>query len=164
MFSKDEDFNYISYNILVFLQTLGFCQEAKKFQDITKLAYIGPFIADGDLLEILVRYQSGDLPNLDERNTLREVYIKNRLRVKWIFAILFALERQGIVQLQKNEKRNCIDVWLVSDWYSKKESIYEYEIQNARILKGIEPKIRILKNEKLLEKFFKSKGVTIWEA
>jgi len=164
MFSKDDDFNFIAYNILVFLQVLGCCKESNKFQDITKLSYIGPFISDGNLLDILVRYQSDAIPNLDERNILREVYIKNRLRVKWVFSILFALERQGTVELQKNEKRNCIDIWLVSNWYLKNDTIYQYEIQNALQLKLIEPKIKTLKIDTLLDKFFKSKGVTVWEA
>ncbi|UGB29953.1 hypothetical protein [Metabacillus sp. B2-18] len=167
MFNKNDDYNFLAYNVLVFLYTINCVEEKKRLQDHNKLAYIVPLISEYNLLDIISKYNTMDIfPNFDEAEILRNVYIKSRLRTRWISSILFALERKGIVNLIKNPTRNCIDVWINQGKMPNallEEELFGYEINNTLKFKKLYPHIKTLGLETFLQKVFGEKGVVIWE-
>lgn len=167
MFSKEDDYYFITYNILVFLDTLGCVSENRRFVDYTKLTYIIPFISNHLLLDIVVRFNnSNHLPSSDEIELLRETYYSSRLKLKSVTSILFALEHNKYIELQKNETRHSIDIWIRKDKIPESffdSSLYKIEIEHTQKVREISPRIRTLTVSKLLEQFFGNKGVTVWQ-
>lgn len=167
MFNKEEDYYFITYNVLVFLNTLGCTSEKKKFTDYTKLAYIIPFVSNNGLLDIVVKYnQLQRQPSKEETEILRDTYIKSRLRLKLLTSIFFALEHNQIIGLKKNDRRSCIDIWINKDKIPKKflhASIFKIEKENSLRIKSEIQYLTSLSVKKLLESLYTSKGVRVWE-
>jgi hypothetical protein len=166
MFNKEYDYYFITYNILIFLCTIGCLDERSKFQDYTKLAYIIPFISYPHLLDIQTNYTKTErYPMSDEVNLMREIYIKSRMKVKLIASILFALERNNLISLERNTIRNSIDIWVNKDKVPSSfidSTLYKLEIEQANRFKKIFPKIKSLKTATLVESLFSDKGVSVW--
>jgi len=167
MFNKEDDYYFITYNILVFLDTLGCVNENNRFIDYTKLTYIIPFISNHILLDIIVRYKDSDqLPNNEELELLKETYYRSRLKIKLLTSILFALERNEYIALKKNSSRHTIDIWLQKDKIPESffdSKLFNIEIEHSKKLKEVSPRIRILTVGKLLERLFRDKGVKVWQ-
>ncbi len=167
MFNKDEDYYFITYNILVFLDILGCVSEKSKFLDYTKLSYIIPFISNHLLLDLIVDFsQTNHLPNNEEIELLRETYYKSRLKLKLVTSILFTLERNEYIALQKNLTRNTIDIWIRKDKIPESffnPSLYRIEIEHTKKLREVSPRIRTLTVNTLLDQLFGNKGVTVWQ-
>ncbi|MCP1359067.1 hypothetical protein [Aneurinibacillus migulanus] len=167
MFSKEEDYYFITYNVLIFLSTIGCTEEKQKFIDYTKLSYIIPFISNNNLINLLLKYeQLKRKPSKEEIEILQEVYLKSRLKLKLLTSILFALEHNEVIGLSKNEKRNCIDIWLKKDNISEvllNSSLFKIEVESSLKIKKKFPYLKKLTVKKLLEDLFSSKGVRVWE-
>jgi hypothetical protein len=167
MFSKEDDYYFITYNILVFLETLGCISENTRFVDYTKLTYIIPFISNNILLENLVRFSNSNyLLNREEIDLLRETYYSSRLKLKLVTSILFALEKNEYIMLKKNETRHSIDIWIRKDKIPGSffdPSLFKIEIDDTKKLRAIIPRIRTLTVNTLLEQFYSNKGVTVWQ-
>ncbi|MDR4998978.1 hypothetical protein [Brevibacillus parabrevis] len=167
MFNKEEDYYFITYNVLVFLNTLGCTSEKKKFTDYTKLAYIIPFVSNNGLLDIVVKYNLLQRqPSKEETEILRDTYIKSRLRLKLLTSIFFALEHNQIIGLKKNDRRSCIDIWINKDKIPKMflhASIFKIEKENSLRIKNEIQYLTSLSVKKLLESLYTSKGVRVWE-
>jgi len=167
MFSKEDDYYFITYNILVFLEALGCLSENSRFVDHTKLTYIIPFISNKALLEDLVRFNNSNyLLNREEIDLLRETYYSSRLKLKLVTSILFALEHNEYIELKKNETRHSIDIWIRKDKIPSSffnPSLYKIEIEHTQKLRAIIPRIRTLTVSTLLEQFYGNKGVKVWQ-
>lgn len=166
MFSKDDDYYFITYNVLVFLNAIGCTSEKYKFTDYGKLAYIIPFVSDRGLLDIILQHsESTRIPAKEEIDVLQENYIKSRLRLHLLTSILFALERKELIGLSKNNRRKSIDIWI-----NKKSmphgfieaSLFKVEYANSEALKDQIPLIKSIAPRTLIEHLFSSKGVTVW--
>jgi hypothetical protein len=168
MFNRDDDYYFITYNILIFLHTIGCVDDKSKFQDYTKLIYIIPFISYNYLLDIHIHYKETDRSLIDEElQFLSKTYIKSRMRVKLITSILFALERNNLITLEKNTIRNSIDIWVNQDKFPTSfasSSLYKLEVEQAGRFKKLFPKIKTIKTDTLIDSLFSSKGVTTWLA
>jgi len=168
MFNKEEDYYFITYNVLVFLNTLGCTSEKKKFTDYTKLAYIVPFVSNNGLLDIVLKYNQWERqPSKEETEILRDTYIKSRLRLKLLTSIFFALEHNQIIGLKKNERRSSIDIWINKENIPKNfldSPIFKIEMENSLMIKNEFPYLKTWAVKTLLDNLFSSKGVRVWEA
>jgi len=168
MFNKDEDYYFITYNILIILKEFG-CHDAKsKWTDYTKLSYLLPLVADSSLLDLFIRYLDNHrIPPKEDLEILRETYFKSRLRLQLISSILFTLEANNLVSLTKNEKRHTIDIWINQENISKtllKSDLFEVEIKNIHKLKSVLNRLKGLSSKTLLERLYTNNGVRVWEA
>jgi hypothetical protein len=168
MFNRDEDYYFITYNILIMLHSFG-CKDAKsKWADYTKLSYLLPLVADSSLLNLYIRYlDSYRIPSKDENELLRDTYFKSRLRVQLLTSILFTLETNKLISLTKNEKRHTIDIWINRDNISQallKSNLFDIEIQNIDKLKKAIPRLKSLSTKTLLDRLYSNNGVSVWEA
>ncbi|WP_040204015.1 hypothetical protein [Neobacillus jeddahensis] len=168
MFNKDEDYYFITYNILIILKVFG-CKDAKsKWTDYTKLSYILPLVADSTLLDLFIRYSDNyRIPPKEDLEILRETYFKSRLRLQLVSSILFTLEANQLVSLVKNEKRHTIDIWINQENIPEtllKSDLFEVEIKNINKLKTAINRLKSLSTKTLLERLYTNNGVRVWEA
>jgi len=166
MFSRDDDYYFITYNILIFLQYIGCIDKKSRFQDYKKLVYIIPFISCTYLLDIYLNDIDTKRKFIGENLQLfSRTYIKSRMKIKLIASILFTLERNNLITLEKNTIRNSIDIWVNQDKLPSSftdSSLYKVEVEQTNRFKKLFPKIKIIKADTLVENLFSSKGVTIW--
>ncbi|USK62278.1 hypothetical protein [Peribacillus asahii] len=168
MFNKDEDYYFITYNILIILKAFG-CKDAKtKWTDYTKLSYILPLVADSTLLDLFIRYLDNyRIPPKEDLEILRETYFKSRLGIQLISSILFTLEANQLVSLVKNEKRHTIDIWINQGNIPEtllKSDLFEVEIKNIDKLRTAISRLKGLSSKTLLERLYTNNGVRVWEA
>lgn len=162
MFSKDDDYYFITYNVLIFLNTIGCRRPTSKFTDYTKLVYITPFVSDASLVRLLPESKKLDEAEID---VLQEHYLKSRIRITLFTSILIAMEHKGLVGLAKNKPRKSIDVWINPDNIPRnfdENSAFRIEETNSRLLKQYIPRITTVTPATLLERLFSSKGVKVW--
>jgi len=163
MFNKEEDYYFLTYNTLLILNELECVSREKSFWDYRKLIYLIQFISDTSKLNIIINKK---ILNEEDIHILQEIYINSTLKMKLYRTILFALENQGFIHLDRNSKRNSIDVWLDTSRISTKFlnlELFDIEIKNVRELKKQIAKIRTIKSGTLLNKIFTEKGVIAWD-
>lgn len=162
MFSKDSDYYFITYNSLLILDNLN-CYEGKSnFYDYRKLIYILPFIANDDLLRIVIK----DTLREEEVKILEDTYINAKMREPILKSILFTLEKKGYIKMEKGEIRKSIDLKLTKTSISRdflKSEFFKIESSNITIFKSSFKRLTVLSLENLIEKLFKEKGVIIWD-
>ncbi|MBY0091422.1 hypothetical protein H7S74_13280 [Priestia aryabhattai] len=167
MFNKDDDHYFITYNIIIFLNTIGCVNEKSRFVDYTKLSYLIPFVSNSKLIDILSIYsQLERFPSKEEISLLQDTYIKGRVRIKLLTSILLSLESRNIIKIIKNERRKSFDIWLNKDNIPHSFltlDLFKTEINNTLFLKKSLPRIKSLTNTTLLDNLFRNKGVRVWE-
>lgn len=167
MFSKDEDYYFITYNLLILLNTIGCISQDSKFIDYTKLAYIIPFVSDTNLLNIILKYNELErYPSREEIEKLQETYLRSRIRIKLLTTIILALEHKGLITLRKNERRHCIDIWINKDKIPNSflnSSLFKIEVENTLKFKSFISRLKSLSAKTLQENIFANKGVRLWD-
>jgi len=164
MFHLEDDYYFITYHVLLFLKVMGCVDSNSRLKDYSKLCYIVPFISNDLYLNILSKQPDDEMPYSEDRKTLREVYLKSRLKRNLFSSIVFALHRKGLVSLDKPSNSTAIDIWLnpSSELSFLTEEDYDYETDNIRAFKRLHPRIKSLTTETLLKKLYTEKGVTVW--
>lgn len=165
MFNKEDDYYFITYNVILFLYTCNYTYEEKRLVDYRKLAYIIPFIADEHLLDMLDNGQRGFSADVDV-NRLQNIYFNARLNQKTYTSIILALESKGLVSLLKNPSKSCVDIWINSVNIPKSilaNDLFSSEIINVKRFSKLVKKCRILNLNTMMEKIFRDNGVMIWE-
>lgn len=165
MFDKEDDYYFITYNLIVFLTVLECFNEDKKLVDYTKIAYLIPFISNPMLLNIFSAFQEiGREPPFEERNLLTDAYLRARLRRNLLSSIVVALEQREVVHLSKNQKRGTIDIWLGNVPEPLQDmDLFELEVKNSRAIKRLIPRLRTLKTQTTLERLYGDMGVQVWD-
>lgn len=154
MFIQKEDYNFLTYNLMIFLYTLGCTSESKKFRDFRKIAYLVDFInSGGNLLEY-------------SQNELAIIYSKAQLKKQLISHLLVILKNHDFVGVAINTTYNSFDVWLnvekiPSDFFDKE--YFKNEIYNINILKQNASSLKTVPIKKLVDKLFTSNNVITWE-
>jgi hypothetical protein len=74
MFIQTEDYNFLTYNLLIFLDEMKCHNENSKFQDFRNIAYLIDFIS-----------KSADLESY-EKHELHDIYFKAQLKKKIIIS------------------------------------------------------------------------------
>ncbi len=130
MFSLENDYYFITYNLIYILYVMRCTSEKRPFRDYEKLSYMIPFISDDALLQVLGKEK---VPFKEERRKLKEIYINSRMKQKLILLIINALEKKGYVSIRKREKTDTLDLWLNTDRIPNvfvDQNLYQYEITN----------------------------------
>ncbi|ANC19295.1 hypothetical protein WR52_11115 [Bacillus cereus] len=168
MFNRDEDYYFITYNILIILKAYGCKNSKSKWIDYRKLSYLLPLVSNSSLLDLYIRYiDDNRIPPKEDIELLRDTYFKSKLRLKLITSILFTLEANQLVSLMKNDRRHTIDIWINQENISKtffKSELFEAEVQNINKLKNTIPRLKSLSTKTLLERLYTNNGVSVWEA
>lgn len=163
MFNKDSDYYFIAYNTILILDNLN-CYEGKSnFCDYRKLIYILPFISNEYLLKSSLK--NGVLSE-HQISMLEDVFINAKLREPILKSILFTLEKKGLLILEKNNSRKCIDVRLIPNSLPKEflsSEIFKIELDNVNSFKKHYKRLNYIGIDSLIEKLFKEKGVIIWD-
>lgn len=163
MFNKDSDYYFIAYNTILILDNLN-CYEGKSnFIDYRKLIYILPLISNEYLLKSSLK--NGPLSE-HQINMLEDVFINAKLREPILKSILFTLEKKGLLILEKNNSRKCIDVRLVPNSITKEflnSETFKIEYENINSFKKYYKRLNHIGIDNLIEKLFREKGVIIWD-
>ncbi len=165
MFIKGEDFYFLTYNIIILLKTLDCTSESKTFKDYRKLAFLIDFIADWNLLNILLVYPNGRSVNFRDKESLTRSYSSGLVRMNEILKLLLALEKKGIVGLTKNQTNGNLDVFLQKKSIPKEmfeNEIFKFELDNTLMLKKNFNRISSNKLETILTTFYYNFGITKW--
>jgi hypothetical protein len=163
MFSKGDDFYYLSYNILLILHGLECYCGKRIFRDYRKLAFLVDFISDRSLAETINSRKTKLNPN--DREQFVRAYGNGLLRMNEIIKLLFTLEKKGIVSLNKEIGKDTIDVCLNKENITIgffDHDLFSFELNNLSILKDNIPKSNILTLDTLLTRLFNKYGIITW--
>lgn len=163
MFSKGDDFYFLSYNIILILYGLGcFCGQ-RKFKDYRKLAFLIDFISNRNLTQTISKQTR--LFNPVDRELFTRAYANGMLRLNQIVRLLFTLEKRGLVILDREPDKDVVNVCLnkaaVEQAFFDKE-LFQLEIGNIEILNKSIPRTNILALDTLLERLFDNYGIKTW--
>lgn len=161
MFNKESDYYFITYNLILILNSLN-CYEGKStFNDYRKIIYIIPFITDNELLKIINKDYK--IKNEDIKK-LEEVFINAKLREPILKSVLFALENKDYLTLVKNKE--TIGVKLTTRATSKnflENDAFEFEVDNFNTFKSDYQRLNNMKLETLIDRIWKSRGAIVWD-
>lgn len=154
MFIQREDYNFLTYNLLLLLDTLECYSEGSRFKDYKKIAYLIDFVAtDADI----------DSYNLI---SLSSIYFNSHIKKTLLSHILIILKNKGYLNISLNPNHKTYDIWLIKEnipivFFDT--SFFEKEISNIKKLKK---NIHILKStllKTLVDRLFTKHGVLTWE-
>jgi hypothetical protein len=164
MFILEEDYYFITIKIISILKALD-CN-IKPFEDYRRLGIIFEFIKDNNnflFFKKLIKNQKQDI--FDNEKALK-LFCDSKLDIAVIKRILFFLEKQNIVGLQKSIKNSSIDVILLHNDILEKlidEGILKEDIEKCFMIKRSIPRLRNLKLDTLQTKIFGYSEVTRWD-
>lgn len=154
MFIQKEDYNFLTYNLLILLYTLDCIDESKRFRDFRKTAYLVDFINSG-----------GNISDYSQ-NELAIIYYKAQLKKQLISHLLVVLRNHDFIGVSINTTYNSFDIWLnlskiPEDFFNI--SFFENEISNINILKKHARSLKTVPVKKLVDSLFTSNNVITWE-
>lgn len=164
MFILEEDYYFITIKILSILIALE-CN-IKPFEDYRRLAIIFEFIKDDSNISFMKKLYDRRSLDLFENERSVKIFCESKLDVSVIKRVLFFLEKQNMVTLQKNPKKGSIDVILLHNDLLKElvdEEIIKKDIENCVLIKNTIYRLRTLKLTTLQDKIFGYSEVTKWE-
>lgn len=166
MFSKGDDFYFLTYNTLLLADALGCDSTDKPFQDHRKAAFLVSFIADPQLTSMALRRRAtGRLLPTADRGELAKAYADGSARIHLLTRLVFAFEKKGLVRLQKSKRKQAIDFSLDRDNIPNdylKNSMFSVEKGNITKLRSLLPQLRKSTLRVLLERLFEENGVEVW--
>ena len=164
MFVLEEDYYFITLKLVAILNALN-CKD-KLFIDYRKLSIILEFIKDSKNMELLNKNINKLKLDLFDNERLLKIFCDSNMNISIIKRVLFFLDKQNIVHLEKNNRFGCIDVNLLeyeamSDLLKK--GIMDNDILRVKDIQRSINKIRSLKFETFQTKIFGFSEVTKWE-
>lgn len=168
MFIKGEDFNYISYNILIILDSLKCSSRDHAFRDHRKLSFLVDFASSATLASMLER-QSRLQSSLSRRDlhSLAVAYSNGASRKHFVARIVNSLITKGFVGVSKGENELYLDMWVKQENVPAsffKSDLYLTERDNMKKIAKVSRHIRTLTFPTFLERFFECHGVTVWHS
>ena len=154
MFIQKEDYNFLTYNLLLLLFSLKCTSESSRFRDFRKVAYLVDFINSGANIE---KYSQNELAN---------IYSKAQLKRQLISHLLIVLKNHDFLGVSINTTHKSFDIWLnieniPKDFFNKE--IFEREINNINTLKKYAHSLKTVPVKKLVDEIFTSNNVLTWE-
>lgn len=163
MFAPMDDFYFLTYAILVTLDALG-CKKGRFLKDYRKLGFLIEFTTDERLLRILEQPIEKILNRLDKEHLFKS-YTNGLSRRSEVLKILFRLEKSKLVTLRNGGTNSLVDISLSSEvpisFFNKE--IFSQEYLNASRLSLNVKQLSRLTLETTLEKFYRIRGVKIWD-
>ena len=154
MFIQKEDYNFLTYNLLILLFTLKCTSSQKRFRDFRKVAYLIEFINSG-----------GDISQYS-RDDLANIYSKAQLKKQLISHLLVVLCNHNFIEVSINSVSKSFDIWLnlekiPNEFFDKK--LFRKEIENINVLKKHASFLSIITVKTLVDKIFTSNNILTWE-
>jgi hypothetical protein len=154
MFIQKEDYNFLTYNLLILLYTLKCTSSQKRFRDFRKVAYLVEFINSG-----------GDISQYS-RDDLANIYSKAQLKKQLISHLLVVLRNHNFIEVSINSVSKSFDIWLnlekiPNEFFDNK--LFRKEIENINVLKKHASFLSIITVKTLVDKIFTSNNILTWE-
>ncbi|MUP40054.1 hypothetical protein [Labilibaculum euxinus] len=154
MFIQKEDYNFLTYNLIILLHTLKCVSPEKKFKDFRKVAYLIEFINSG-----------GDITKYS-RDELASIYSKAQLKKQLISHLLVVLRNHNFIDVSINSVNKSFDIWLnieeiPADFFNKK--LFKKEIENINLIKKQASHLSVLTVKTLVDRLFTSNNILTWE-
>ena len=166
MYSKGDDFYFLTYNLLVLGSELKCFSEDKVFVDHRKVAFLVGFVSNPWLTDLALRCKGPNtIPANVDRSELAKAYADGSARIHLMTRLLFASERKGLLTLYPGKRKHSIDfsinVASLPEGFLT-NSIFEMEQENVSTLRKIMPQLRNSKLGSMLERLFVENGVQVW--
>jgi len=154
MFIQKEDYNYLTYNLIILLNELDCIAENKSFNDFKKISYLVDFIGS-----------TRELKDFSQ-NELGSIYSKTHLKKKLISHLLIVLKNKNYIGISINKTHLTFNIWLKKD--NIPESFFNRELFKTEIenIKKIKKEVRGLKRttvKTMVDILYTSKNVLTWE-
>ena len=166
MFVTQDDFYFLTYNLIILLDQLD-CKKADKvFVDIRKIAFLIDFISDHSLAMLIARGKELDGEvRASDKNTLNNCYSKGKDRVPFVNRLAYALEKKQFITIVADQENKTIGAYLNPDNLPKgfiSTEMFDNEIKNVGLIKSTFSRIRTTSLSAFLENVFRSNGVSTW--
>jgi hypothetical protein len=155
MFVLEEDYYFIIIKLLTIL--IGLDCKKKSFTDYRKLGFIFEFIKANENMNLFDKVFSGEELNLFDNERLLKIFCDSNMDISVIKRVLFFLEKQNIISLEKNNKFSCIDVRLLYNSQINNllnQDIFDEDIKNVKKIRKAINRVRSIKFETLQTKIF----------
>lgn len=154
MFIPTEDYNFLAYNLLIFLNEMKCYSKEKPFKDFRNIAYLIDFISGS--------------ANVDEyeKFELNNIYLKAQLKKKLLSHLIITLQNRDFLDISLNTTNRTIELWIKKenipkDFFDKER--FQREVSN---IKKLQKDLKIRKNtsvKTLVDNIFTNRGVATWE-
>lgn len=154
MFIQKEDYNFLTYNLLLLLKYYGAVSKESKFQDFKKISYLINFISKDSNFDNYNKYE------------LARIYSKSHLKKQLLSHIVLVLKNKQYIGVDINYVRNSLDIWLIEENIPEdflNSILFEKEIENIKYLRSELPLLKSIKLITLLNEIFTKNNVKIWE-
>jgi len=161
-FTTGQDLYFLSYNLLVLLYSVGATTE-KPIKDARTLPLLITLVADAQLLDLMAR-RGMDIPRSSgDYRLLVNAESKAQRKRPYVARLLGALERRGFLEAEIAGDRRSVglrDRAALSEFISA--PVFDQERSNAKKLREVVPRAKILTRETLYERVFEARGVRVW--
>lgn len=154
MFIQKEDYNFLTYNLLLLLKYLGATSKESKFQDYRKISYLIEFISTNSNFNELTKEE------------LAQIYSRSHLKKQLLSHLILILKNKSFIGIDVNHTRNSLDIWLIEEnipEYFFDRSLFIKEIENIKNIKSGLPRLKILTLKNVVETIFTDNRVITWE-
>lgn len=155
MFILEEDYYFITIKILSILIALE-CY-SKPFEDYRKLGLIFEFIKDNSNYSFYKKLMKQEEQSIFDNEKSIRILCDSKLTVAVIKRVLFFLEKQNMIRLEKNLKSGTIDVILIHNDIVDElisEEMFNEDIIKCTFIRKTISRIRSLKLDTLQSKIF----------
>jgi hypothetical protein len=154
MYIQKEDYNFLTYNILLVLIQFNAKSENTKFKDFRKIAYLVDFI---NLNPYFDRY---------DQNELAKIYSQAQLKKKLISHLLIILRNRKFIGMSINHIHQSFDLWIIEenlpeDFFNKE--LFENDIKNIKTLQSEISRLKGITVKTMVDAIFTKNNVITWE-
>ncbi len=154
MYIQKEDYNLLTYTMLLVLMHFNAKSEGSRFKDFRKIAYLSHFI------NLSPNFRSY------EQNELSKIYSQAQLKKQLLSHLLIILRNRGFIGMSINHIHQSFDLWINEDnipieFFDKK--IFENEIKNIEILKSEISRLKGVTVKTLVDNIFTKNNIITWE-
>jgi hypothetical protein len=154
MYIQKEDYNFLTYNVLLVLKQFNANSESSSFKDFRKIAYLVHFINLN--------------PNFNdyEQNELSKIYSQAQLKKQLISHLLIILRNKDFIGMSINHTHQSFDIWLNEenipvDFFDSK--IFDNEVKNIKILQSTISRLKAITVKTMVDTIFTKNNVITWE-
>lgn len=154
MFIQKEDYNFLTYNLLLLLKILQANSKESRFQDFRKIAYLIHFVST-----------QSNFNNLSKQE-LAIIYTKSHLKKQLLSHLVLILKNRNYLGVEVNSVRGTLDIWIKEENISSdffEGNLFEKEIKNILEIKKSLPRLKILLLKNVVDSIFTKNNVITWE-
>jgi len=167
-FVHGEDFNFLTYNILLLLNELECTSSIKPFVDHRKLSFLIDFSSNGQLVEVLQNQKGAtrDL-NIKDKQSLIQAYSNGATRLNLVTRVIQALAKKEIVSTFHPERNShslnlSIETKRISNFIFA--DVFKSEKLAIKRMASYLRQARIMSLKTMLDKIFETNGISVWHA